>query len=158
MLSATMPARALALALALLVLFTQQFGVQHALSHGRGLGGTAGAAGVSAGVSAGTAGAVLVHATAPATSRWLATTAVAASQASADGPAQRNGEQPPAEVLCPVCLLLATLAAAALPAALRWHAAGQRRSAPLQRAHPAPTPQPAAHYRARAPPTLLALT
>ena len=163
MLGATMRARALALALALLLLLTQQFGVQHALWHGRGLGGTGGV-GRAAAVSAGLAPGGFAVANRPSTRLSLATPAPTATSAgragaaSAAAPAPPGDQESPADSLCPVCLLLATLAAALLPAALRWCAAAVQRSAPVQRAQPAPIGRRAAHYQARAPPALLALT
>ena len=164
MLSATMQSRALALALALasLLLITQQFGVQHALSHGRSAGGAGGAAGIWAAART-PATRLAIAAPAPsATPAPAATVAPAATLATpaakATGPALRGGQEPAADGLCPVCLLLATLAAAALPAALRWRAAAPHCGAPVPRTPPARRPRPAAHYRARAPPARLALT
>lgn len=134
MLCATMHSRALALVLAWLLLLTQQFGVQHALSHGRTGGPGGGAAG------------------------GLVVAAAATGLSMAPGPALPGGDEQPADALCPVCLLLATLGAAALAAVLRCWAAGPRCSAPAWRAQPAAATRRAAHYRARAPPAAFALS
>ena len=162
MLRATMHARALALALALLLLFTQQFGVQHALSHGRGLAGAGGAAGVWAGDLAGDRAGDRAGAPAAASvgdpARSKSPAARPSMAAPTAGTALAGGGETPADGLCPVCLLLATLAAAALPVALCWRAAAPPHSAPVPRQPPAPAAWPAAHYRARAPPARLALT
>ena len=134
MLGATMHSRALALVLAWLLLLSQQFGVQHALSHGRTLGPGGGAAGASVVAAADT------------------------GLSMAPGLALPGGDKPPADGLCAVCLLLATLGAAAVAAVLRCWLAGQRCSAPAWRAQPAAASRRAAHYRARAPPAAFALS
>lgn len=134
MLCATMPSRALALVLAWLLLLTQQFGLQHALSHGRMGGLSGGAAGVSV------------------------VAAAAAGLSRAPGPALPGGDGQPVDGLCAVCLLLATLGAAALATVLRCWATGQRCSALAWRAQPAAATRRVAHYRARAPPAAFALS
>ena len=117
-----MTQRALTLALALLLLLTQQLGVQHRWSHG-----SAGAA----------------H-SAP----WVQATADA-SPAPAEPEPVHGG---PADSLCQVCLLLAALAAAALPALLCLRGLARRgvlppAALPARRCGTATAP-----YLARAPP------
>ena len=117
--------RALALALALLLLLTQQLGAQHRASHGR----------VSAALATLAAWLPVSTDTGPA----------------ADDPVPRDGS--PADAPCQVCLLLAALTAAALPALLSWRGPALRSPAPL--APPAWRRAAAVGrrpYQARAPP------
>ena len=138
MLAPTMQHRALALALALLLLLTQQLGAQHRASHGR--------------VSA----ALATLATPSATVATMATVAAwlpvsTDTGPAADDPVPRDGSL--ADALCQVCLLLAALTVAALPALLSWRGPALRSPAPL--APPAWRRAAAAGrrpYQARAPP------
>ena len=136
--------RALALALALLLLLTQQLGVQHRASHGR----------VSAALAA-----LATLATSSATVAKVATVATVAAWLpvstdtgpAADDPVPRDGSL--ADAPCQVCLLLAALTVAALPALLTWRGPALRSPAPL--APPAWRRAAAAGrrpYQARAPP------
>ena len=128
MLEATMHHRALALALTLLLLLTQQLGAQHRASHGP----------MSAALST----------TSVASTAWLPASTEA-------GPATADPGPPggiAADTQCQVCLLLAALAVAALPALLCWRGLALHRPAALaprglRRAVLAGRP-----YQARAPP------
>ena len=125
--------RTRAFALALLLLLTQQFGVLHSLSHVRLL---------PAGV-----------AVAGAATASNGTAAQAATE-----PSHAASTELPADGLCQVCLLLAALGAAALPALLQWRAERQRSLNPNRPALPAWRARPGAPYLARAPPHRSALT
>ena len=127
--------RALALALALLLLLTQQLGAQHRASHGR--------------VSAALATLSTPSAKAATVAAWLPVSTDAGS--AADDRVPRDGS--PADAPCQVCLLLAALTVAALPALLNGRGAALRSPAPL--APPAWRRAAAAGrrpYQARAPP------
>lgn len=131
MLAATMHPRALALALALLLLLTQQLGAQHRASHGR--------------VSA-----ALATRSTPSTTlaAWLPGSTDAGPVAGDPGPPDGS----PADAQCQVCLLLAALTVAALPALLHWCGLALRSAAALappawRRAAAVGRP-----YQARAPP------
>lgn len=116
--------RALALALALLLLLAQQLGVQHRASHG------------------------LAAAAATAPAGYLL--AGAGNGPAAADPAPLDGG--PADAQCQLCLLLAALAVAALPALLCWRGLALRGATPPV---PAPVRCGAAAgrpYQARAPP------
>lgn len=114
--------RALALALALLLLLTQQLGQQHRWSHGIGE----------------AAGSVA----------WAPSVADAAPAPNGPAPADSG----PADGLCQVCLLLAALAVAALPALLRWLGLALPGAAPLAAPPLRRCRAPGAPYQARAPP------
>lgn len=131
MLAPTMHHRALALALALLLLLTQQLGAQHRASHGP----------VSAALAPGS--------TAPATVAAGLPVSAAAGPA-ADDPAAPDGS--PADAPCQVCLLLAALTVAALPALLRWLGQALRSPAPLAPPAWRQTAAAGRPYQARAPP------
>ena len=123
--------RALALALALLLLLTQQLGAQHRASHGR--------------VSA----ALATLSAAPASvAMWLPVSAAADPEA--DDPAAPDGS--PADAPCQVCLLLAALTVAAVPALLRWLGHALRSPAPLAARGWCQTAAIGRPYQARAPP------
>jgi hypothetical protein len=131
MLGAAMRRRVLPLFLSLLLLITQQLGVLHMLSH-------------------------VLHAGTPG--------ATSLAQANGDGAPARAGAAADAhahaaagDALCQVCLVLATLVAAALPAVWRWRAPRPVPLAPAQPACAAPARRATAPYRARGPPTLPAL-
>jgi hypothetical protein len=130
MLGTSMRRRLLSLFLALLLLLTQQLGAAHLLSHVLHPGGHGPA--TSAHVD---------HAAGPATGHADEATHAAAGDA-----------------LCQVCLVLATLVAAALPAVWGW-----RQPRPQLAALVLPAPRllarrASAPYRARGPPGLPALT
>lgn len=131
MLAPTVHHRALTLALALLLLLTQQLGAQHRALHGR----------VSAGLTSLSAASATVAA-------WLPVSA--AVDPATDDPAAPDGN--PADTPCQVCLLLAALTLAAVPALLRW--LGQVLRSPTPRAPPAwrQTAAMGRPYQARAPP------
>jgi hypothetical protein len=130
MLGASMRRRLLSLSLALLLLLTQQLGAVHLLSHVLHPDGHGPAAVADAGHTAG----------------------------SADAHAADSTHADAGDALCQVCLVLATLVAAALPAVWGW-----RLPRPQAATLALPAPRPAARrasapYRARGPPGLPALT
>ena len=134
MLAATMHHRALALALALLLLLTQQLGAQHRASHGR--------------VSAALATRSTAAATLNPMAAWLPGSFDAGPAVGDLGPPDGS----PADAQCQVCLLLAALAVAALPALLHWRGLALGSAAALappawRRVATAGRP-----YQARAPP------
>ena len=134
MLGPTMHHRALALALTLLLLLTQQLGAQHRSSHG-----PQSAAQATRSTPAATA--VPLTAWQPGSTR---------PGASADEPMPPDGSL--ADTQCQVCLLLAALVVAALPALLHWRGQALRSTAPPALPtlrHRATAGQP---YQARAPP------
>ena len=139
MLAATMHHRALALALALLLLLTQQLGALHRATHGR-VPATLSAAASPSGVAA-MAAATKVAAGRPAG-------ALAGAAAGEPGLPDSN----PADTVCQVCLLLAALAVAALPALLRWCGLALRSPAALAPAAPRRAASAGRPYQARAPP------
>ena len=117
--------RALALALALLLLLTQQLGAQHRAAHG-----------------------LVAAATSATVAAWLPAGTLAGPVADDPGPPDSSLADAP----CQVCLLLAALALAALPALLRWRGPALPSPAPLaplllRRVAAAGRP-----YQARAPP------
>ena len=135
MLAPTMHHRALALALALLLLLTQQLGAQHRAAHGL----------VSAALSASSS----------ATSSASARVAAGLPAGTLGGPAANDPRPPdsgPADAHCQVCLLLAALALAALPALLRWRGLALPSPATLAPPALACATAPGQPYQARAPP------
>ena len=134
MLAATMHHRALALALALLLLLTQQLGAQHRASHGL--------------VSAALATRSTAAATRAPMAAWLPGSTDAGPAAGDPGPPAGS----PADAQCQVCLLLAALTVAALPALLHWRGLALRSAvvpAPPAWRRAAAAGRP---YQARAPP------
>ncbi len=130
MLGASMRRRLLSLSLALLLLLTQQLGAVHLLSHVLHPGGHG-----------------------PATLIQANQTALPAA-AHADEATQAAA----GDALCQVCLVLATLVAAALPAVWGWR---PPRPQPVALVLPAPrllARRASAPYRARGPPGLPALS
>lgn len=115
--------RALALALAWLLLLTQQVGLLHLLSHAHGPGG-------------------------PAPQRGVAD--AAAPAAAADRLEAADGQ--PADDLCRLCLGLAGLGLALVPALLPWLRAGLAPVAPRWQALHHAAARPVAAFQARAPP------
>lgn len=122
--------RLLSLSLALLLLLTQQLGAVHLLSHVLHPGGHGPATAAQADQVAGPA----------------AATAAGSIQADAG------------DALCQVCLVLATLLAAALPAVWGWRLPRLRAAALLLPAPRPPVRRASAPYRARGPPGLPALS
>ena len=134
---ATLHHRALALALALLLLLTQQLGAQHRASHGR-----------ASAATSGLSGPVALSGPAATVAAWLPAGTLAG--AAADDAGQPDSSA--ADTACQVCLLLAAVAVAALPALLRWRGLALRSPAALA---PPALPRAAAAgrpYQARAPP------
>lgn len=70
----------------------------------------------------------------------------------------RGAQADAGDALCQVCLVLATLGAASLPALWRWLAGHARATAPLPPPRPAPARPAPAPYRARGPPRRPALS
>lgn len=123
--------RLLSLSLALLLLLTQQLGALHLLSH-------------------------VLHPGGQGPAVWADADLVAAAPAAAD--ADEATHAAAGDALCQVCLVLATLVAAALPAVWGW-----RQPRPQLAALVLPAPRllarrASAPYRARGPPGLPALT
>ena len=81
---------------------------------------------------------------------WVAAGAAADASPAADGQ--------PADGSCAVCVVLASIGFAVLPALLLWLAARRRGSAPPMPAHKALDTRSIANYLARAPPAPLAMT
>ena len=139
MIAATLPAtlrhRVLAFALAQLLLLTQQLGVQHRASHGL----------LSAALPASSS----------ATSSPPARVAAGLPAGTLGGPAANDPGPPdsgPTDAQCQVCLLLAALALAALPALLRWRGLALPSPAPLAPPALPCAAAPSQPYQARAPP------
>jgi len=131
MLGASMRHRLLSLSLALLLLLTQQLGALHLLSH-------------------------VLHPGGLGPAVWSDADLVAAAPAAAD--ADEATHAAAGDALCQVCLVLATLVAAALPAVWGWR---PPRPCPAALALPVPRPparQARAPCRARGPPGLPALS
>lgn len=129
MLGAPMRHRILSLSLALLLLLTQQLGAAHLLSHVLHPAGQGPAHGDHGQLAA------------------PPVPAGAAEATHADA----------GDALCQVCLVLATLLAAGLPALWRWCLARLRAAALVLPATQPPAPRAGAPYRARGPPGLPAL-
>ena len=143
-----MSRRVLALALALLLLLTQQLGVQHRAAHGLSIGRDAGSH------SAWTADALALSGTGLAglglASTGLTSTGLDDIGASTGDPAAPNPHA--GEAACQVCLLLAALTLAALPAWLCWRGLALRHPAPAARAAVPARAAAGRPYQARAPP------
>lgn len=84
-----------------------------------------------------------------------AAAALDGANGAAPGEADRDGGQP-ADSLCQVCLALAALGLAALPATWRWLAPRLPAATPAPRPAPGRTARAASPYLARAPPALQA--
>ena len=135
----------LALALALVLLLTQQFGLLHGLSHLRG--------GPVERWSTTVPGAGQV-------ARGKVVAAAVAADSATSSAANSAADATPdstTDTLCPACLVLAAIGAAALVGVLRWLLTLQASSAPTAPARRAPARPARRQHHARAPPAVLAL-
>lgn len=146
MLAPVLNRRLPAIALALLLLLTQHLGLQHWLGHAL--------QGGQARVGQARAAPALDHVAGDATN-VAASVATTPAKSDAAGAVAADTADEAADGLCRICLLLATLGVAALPALLQWRAQLRSQAVRLatrlrQWAAPA-----LAGYQARAPPRFL---
>jgi len=151
MLAPVLTRRSLAIALALLLLLTQHLGLQHLLGHALQGGQASGVFALAAPAGGAVAGDV---AQAVGGGAAAARATDSTTDSAATSPADGAGDEA-ADGLCRICLLLATLGVATLPALLQWQAQlrGQAlRVATRLRQWAAPA---LVGYQARAPPRFL---
>ena len=134
MLAPAVSRRLVALALSLLLLVTQQWGMLHVLSHPLHPTGADAALTISASDGATDLG--------------------AGPEADHDAEPHSAAHADAGDALCQVCLVLATLGVAGLPALWRWMPGLLRAAAPRLPAQPAPLRRAPAPWLARGPPVL----